>query len=96
MKKSRIFMASGAFLLAISAVFATKVNKKFGLSLRTGVNGKIVYQAAATDFFTASHGGNLKEAAVILCTVNGFVDPAASAVQLFTAPQGVKPLYLIP
>jgi hypothetical protein len=29
MKKSRIFMAVGTLLLAITAVFATKANKKF-------------------------------------------------------------------
>jgi hypothetical protein len=29
MKKSKMFMAAGAFALAITAVFATKANKKF-------------------------------------------------------------------
>ena len=29
MKKSRIFMAAGAFTLVIASVFATKANKKF-------------------------------------------------------------------
>lgn len=39
MKKSRIFMAVGAFALAVSAMFATKANKKF-VTLTT-VWGKI-------------------------------------------------------
>jgi len=37
MKKSRIFMAGGALLLAISAVFATKANKKFAATLTSAI-----------------------------------------------------------
>ena len=38
MKKSKIFMAGGAFVLAITAMFATKANKKFG----TGVTSAYI------------------------------------------------------
>jgi hypothetical protein len=38
MKRSKIFMAAGAFVLAISAMFATKANKKFN-SFTTGYIG---------------------------------------------------------
>jgi len=36
MKKSSIFLALGTCVLAISAVFATKTNKKFATAVSTG------------------------------------------------------------
>ena len=36
MKKSRLFLATGALVLAVSAIFATKANKKFTGGFRTG------------------------------------------------------------
>jgi hypothetical protein len=36
MNKSKIFMTTGALILSISAIFATKTNKKFTASVTTG------------------------------------------------------------
>jgi predicted lysophospholipase L1 biosynthesis ABC-type transport system permease subunit len=38
MKKSKIFMATGALILAATAIFATKTNKKFK-TIATGFTG---------------------------------------------------------
>jgi len=48
MKKSKIFLATGALILAASAIFATKASKKFGPNVSTGIyNGhKLVWGSA--------------------------------------------------
>jgi len=58
MKKSRIFMAGGTLILAISAIFATKANKKFTASFSTaqgkvGVSNYII-KAPSGNIFTCS------------------------------------------
>lgn len=66
-------MASGALLLAISAIFATKANKKFaGPTLTTAYYGngtEQYYVIAPSAIFTGAFGGNLKTAyAYMYCT----------------------------
>jgi hypothetical protein len=59
MKKSRIFLATGALALAISAVFATKANKKFASVLTAAaISGNNDYKFTATgqSIFTTSSG----------------------------------------
>ena len=56
MKRSKIFMAAGAFVLAIAAVFATKANKKFA-SLSTvyaATLGNLKIAVPANEFYTAA------------------------------------------
>jgi hypothetical protein len=60
MKKSRIFLATGAFALAISAVFASKASRKFTTSLTTAAIGSTGWLVkGSTAVFTAAKGGNL-------------------------------------
>jgi hypothetical protein len=40
MKKSKFFLATGALVLAVSAIFATKANKKLSLNFSTGISSK--------------------------------------------------------
>jgi hypothetical protein len=58
MKKSKIFMAAGAIVLTISAVFATKANKKF-LGQTTGYaasgSGLNVKFSSPTLYTTTTH-----------------------------------------
>jgi hypothetical protein len=59
MKKSRIFMATGGLILAISAVFATKAHKRFAASFATGkLSGTSNYFVAGSNIFTTRSGGN--------------------------------------
>jgi hypothetical protein len=67
MKKSKIFVVAGAALLAISAVFASKANKKFG-SITTAANSALTYYVIAGDLFTTATGGNLLQPVVKLVT----------------------------
>jgi hypothetical protein len=69
MKKSRLFMAAGALILGISAVFATKANKKFSNSLKTG----LVPGHAGVFIYTAGHSANW------LTTYSG--NPAGSGIK---------------
>lgn len=60
MKKSRIFMAAGAVVLAISAVFATKANKKFAgfssaVTVSTEKLGSATWSAGSEIFTTTSN-----------------------------------------
>jgi hypothetical protein len=66
MKKSRIFMAVGAFALVIAGVFATKANKKATLFTFYYLNGSLQPIGAAcnnlaafTAMFTTSNPGGL-------------------------------------
>jgi hypothetical protein len=69
MKKSRIFMASGACILAITSFFATKANKKFADQLSTvkASDGIYLYQTGALDKFATVHAAGV-EAYMVLYT----------------------------
>jgi hypothetical protein len=60
MKKSRIFMIAGSFALVVSAVFATKANKKFAGAVTTayyqtgGSNYHVVFTGEFTTVLTQS------------------------------------------
>jgi hypothetical protein len=74
MKKSKVFMATGALILAISAIFATKANKKFNLAL-TGVSNSGLFHfqqlGGSTDIMTTS-GGATPQLYMKICTSSGF------------------------
>jgi hypothetical protein len=68
MKKSKIFLSAAALVLAISAVFATKANKKFGTGTKTayGPSGsKVVWSSA---IFTTSKVSGAVQVGVQLLT----------------------------
>ena len=72
MKKSKIFMASGALLLAISAVFASKANKKFlgGKTAYATVNSIDVYfKYNASAIFTSATGSLYTQAYMAIYSV---------------------------
>jgi hypothetical protein len=75
MKKSRVFMASGAFLLAICAILATKANKRFALQLSTvsGDGGSVyyLYNSALAKFATVSAVSSFLPAIMTIYTANG-------------------------
>jgi hypothetical protein len=58
MKKSKIFLATGALILAASAIFATKANKKF-VAVTTAYcdNTSGVYAVKAPSILTTSGNG---------------------------------------
>jgi hypothetical protein len=58
MKKSKIFMAAGTVVLALTAIFATKANKRF-TSISTayfaaGGGDYYIYNKGGTDYLTAN------------------------------------------
>jgi hypothetical protein len=57
MNKSKIFMTAGALVLSISALFATKANKKFTASVTTGFVGAAAVVISPAVFTTHSGTG---------------------------------------
>jgi hypothetical protein len=60
MKKSKFFMAAGAVVLTITAVFATKVNKRFNnvITAFAGSGGaKLVLPASSDQYLTTNNTG---------------------------------------
>ena len=88
MKKSKLFMAAGGLVLAISAVFAVKANKKFTFSFQTGSYDGIKVVAPGA-IFTHQHGTGLVTAIV---TIIG--TPGSFHGVLFTDVSGAKTLYV--
>jgi hypothetical protein len=87
MKRSKIFMAAGAFVLAVTAMFATKANKKFA-SFTTGYigsTGAYVSGFAANTLTTTK--GTFKTAFVTLYT------SASKHVTVLRATNGGNVLY---
>jgi hypothetical protein len=87
-------MAAGAFALAITAVFATKANKKFiGVTSAESKSGSYEFRVAGlsnTIFTTTSTGGKAVYAQV-LTTASGTL--VGSRIQLYTHVSAVKPIY---
>jgi hypothetical protein len=82
MKKSRFFAVAGAIVLAISAVFAEKANKKFqDVSTACGYLHSMVVWKEGSTFFTSSNTGI--ELYATLCTWNGSL--YGEQIPLFTA-----------
>lgn len=82
MKKSRVFMAAGALALAISAVFASKANKKFkSVTTGNGANDNYSVSISSAAVFTTSNNSSLAVYAE-LCTSTGFI--IVGKLQLFT------------
>jgi hypothetical protein len=92
MKKSRIFMTTGALILAISAIFATKANKKFTYSFKTGCYALShtfhLHTSNKNPWLTASNTGN--PAFVTIRTSAGHF---ANRFQLCTCVMFTKLLY---
>jgi hypothetical protein len=85
MKKSRIFMAAGAVVLAISAVFATKANKHFhGYNAAASPTGNYEFRVTGltANIFTTLSNSALKVYAQLV-TANGDLK-VSSPVQLYT------------
>jgi hypothetical protein len=93
MKKSRIFMASGALLLAISAIFATKANKQFtGLTLHTALIGTSDYSVySPSALFTGVRQGYFKGSFVL--GTSSRIHVVETGV-LNTSPDGASPVYM--
>jgi len=77
MKKSRIFMATGALALVISAIFATKANKRFTPGITTGFlqdgDGYVKGFSGALLMTTVPLAGYLPAAVAIVTSAHNFV-----------------------
>jgi hypothetical protein len=92
MKKSKIFMATGALVLAISAIFATKANKKFA-PVNTGVSGNFkFYQLSGAQILTTKSG--TPQLQVQLCTANGHAFSGFTSGDLVTITASEHPIYI--
>lgn len=83
MKKSKVFMITGAFALGISAIFATKAHKTFK-AVTTGItfnNTNYAFTVLNSSIFTTSNNSTLRVYAQ-LCTSSGFV--VVSPIALYT------------
>jgi hypothetical protein len=82
MKKSKLFMATGAFILAATAIFATKANRRFTPGFTTGYANILggVSVIAPSAIFTTRGGASLNRVFITISTING------------TNLQGLKPL----
>ena len=85
MKKSKLFLATGAIALAIAAVFATKANKKF-TSVATGEanNGTYAFRVTGAINFTTKSGGLRVYVQLITEGISGTVVPS-TRIPLVTA-----------
>jgi len=87
-------MATGGLLLAISAIFATKANKKFTqvTTLKGGsADYAITYKASGATVFTTKGGGTERLVYAQFLTTTGTA-AAIVNVQMYTV-TGVKPVY---
>jgi hypothetical protein len=97
MKKSRVFMAAGALALAITAVFATKANKRFTPRLSTGFlnssDGSYSGYVKNSGIFTTSSGvSGFVQAYVVLCTSSGSI--ISSELPLYKTATGTDPVFI--
>ena len=96
MKKSRLFMAAGAIVLAVTALFATKANKKF-TSVNIGVNAastvKVTLPIALLTTQSSVNGASLPAAFVTLAT--GTSTHVVFRTQLFTNGTTHHQLYIL-
>jgi len=82
-------MAAGALALAVSAIFATKANKKFGSGTKTAFNEaasiKVVWSAQL--FTTVAHSGFLQAQAelITLAAVSARTPIENGAFDLYTS-----------
>jgi hypothetical protein len=94
MKKSKLFMATGALVLAVSAIFATKANKKFTASFITGYSQASpsnfsIKTALGNAWLTASNTGH---PAIVAIVTGGRASTVVFQTQLYTH-LGTKALY---
>jgi hypothetical protein len=96
MKKSRLFMACGTFILTAVAIFASKANKKFTTlgTVRIGnSSGKeVIMTSAATSVFTSvGSGKNPVQLAINISTSLGSLSGFSG--DLVTKTSGTAPVY---
>jgi len=74
MKKSKLFLSTGAFVLAISAMFASKANKKFTeiTTAYIGATGAYV-KGFADNVLTVTQGSNKTAWATIYTTAGSLL-----------------------
>jgi hypothetical protein len=89
MKKSKIFLATGALALAISAVFATKASRKF-VTFNTAASSDLKYIVRNAGAFTSDH---TTRAYLQLYTATSDGSLIAIKAALFTAAVGIVPIY---
>jgi|GEM_PF-4645725 hypothetical protein len=99
MKKSKIFLTAGTLALAITAVFATKANKKFALQLKTAVisnsnyDGYMQFKGSSAIFTTSTGVPGLTQAFLALVTSSNHVIQQVSV----EGPAGhTNPIYVAP
>lgn len=91
MKKSKVFLTAGAVVLAISAVFATKANKKFKtITTAFAASGHLIYAGGSSILTTKSGTGRALLNAELLTAAGGNV---LSEVAMTTQPSGGLDVY---
>jgi cysteine synthase len=93
MKRSRIFMAAGAFALAIAAVFATKANKKFA-AVTTAHVADGVFSGISSGANLVTTTTNHHKAGLAIYTTGATVSGATKLGTLKTGSSGSTPVYL--
>jgi hypothetical protein len=96
MKKSRIFMAAGAFVLAISAVFATKANKKFTAINTAYSRGSVdgyTCIVKTSDLFTTVATGNVQAYVAVISSSGTLL---STAIPLYTSTSGTSAKLFVP
>jgi hypothetical protein len=77
MKKSKFFMAAGTIALALTAVFATKANKRFS-TIKSAYTGSYYIRFEGTaDYLTANVSNDGGQLAMKICTHGGTVSGTA-------------------
>lgn len=94
MKKSRLFMAVGAFTLAVSATFATKAHKKFKTltTVWAQIDGIFWERINIGSNLFTTKATTKGQARLELQTASG--TSTGTIIRLFTFPYGVLPAYL--
>jgi len=89
MKRSKLFMAGGTLILAVSAIFATKANKKFSgiTTAKIGATG-LVLHAASTSLLTTTATGVQAKVQMYTGNHNNIAEGS-----LFTDVSGSKQVY---
>ncbi|HEV3250556.1 MAG TPA: hypothetical protein VGZ71_06370 [Puia sp.] len=94
MKKSKIFLATGALILAASAIFATKASKKFGPNVSTGIYNGHKFAWGSAVFTTKGVAGFVPVYVAIYTNSNATISAGDNqAGQLLTV-NGAKPVFI--
>ena len=99
MKKSKLFMISGAVIMATCAIFATKANKKYNAKLSTAANslGWKLQAVGRAKIFTVVGSANYVVPYMCLYTLTNNTFIGGSSLlpeQLYTASASIQTIYL--